>query len=63
MSAAPSIDPSLRIAGVQLAVADLPRSVDFYERILGLPLVSREDGTALLGPDASRPALALTAIE
>jgi hypothetical protein len=25
-----TIDPNLRIAGVHLAVADLPRSVDFY---------------------------------
>ncbi len=63
MPAASTIDPSLRIAGVQLAVADLPRSVDFYERILGLPLISRERDTALLGTDASRPALALSAIE
>jgi catechol 2,3-dioxygenase len=62
MSAAPRIDPSLRIAGAHLAVADLKRSVDFYERILGLPLVSREHDTALLGSDANRPALALSAI-
>src|ERR1700684_859316 len=61
---APSaIDPSLRIGAVHLAVADLARSADFYERVLGLPLISREDETALLGPDARRPALALSAIE
>ncbi len=62
MDATGSIDPRLRIARVQLAVADLQRSVDFYERVLGLPLLSREGDSALLGPDARRPALALGAI-
>ncbi len=62
MASAPPIDPSLRIAGVRLAVSDLPRSVDFYERVLGLPLLSRDQDSALLGPDAQRPALALSAI-
>ncbi|HTA36711.1 MAG TPA: VOC family protein [Solirubrobacteraceae bacterium] len=56
------IDPSLRIAGVHLAVADLSRSADFYERVLGLPLISRDDEHALLGPDRQHPALELTAI-
>lgn len=62
MASAPPIDPSLRIGAVHLAVADLPRSVDFYERVLGLSLLSRSDDTALLGPDAQRPALALSAL-
>ncbi|MEA2209836.1 MAG: catechol 2,3-dioxygenase [Solirubrobacteraceae bacterium] len=57
------IDPSLRIGAVRLAVADLSRSVDFYERVLGLPLISRERDSALLGPDGTRPALELSAIE
>ncbi len=61
--ASPPIDPSLRIGAVHLAVADLPRSVEFYEGVLGLPLLSGDDTTALLGPDAQRPALALSAIE
>ncbi|HXP28533.1 MAG TPA: VOC family protein [Solirubrobacteraceae bacterium] len=56
------IDPSLRIAGVHLAVADLARSSDFYERVLGLELISRNDEHALLGPDRQHPALELTAI-
>jgi catechol 2,3-dioxygenase len=56
------IDPSLRIAAVHLAVADLPRSADFYERVLGLPLISRDEEHALLGPDRQHPALELTAI-
>jgi catechol 2,3-dioxygenase len=53
------IDPALRIRSVALAVSDLPRSVDFYERVLGLPLISREDQTAWLGRDRERPALEL----
>jgi catechol 2,3-dioxygenase len=61
-ASASQIDPSLRIAAVHLAVADLSRSADFYERVLGLPLISREDEHALLGPDPQRPALELTAI-
>jgi catechol 2,3-dioxygenase len=53
------IDPSLRIASARLAVADLPRSVDFYERVLGLPLLSRDADSAGLGTDHDRPALVL----
>jgi catechol 2,3-dioxygenase len=56
-----AIDPTLRIAAVQLAVSDLERSVDFYTRVMGLEL--RESGldTALLAVEGSeQPALALT---
>jgi catechol 2,3-dioxygenase len=56
------IDPQLSIDSVHLAVADLPRSIDFYERTLGLPLIKREDEQALLGPDAQRPALRLSEV-
>jgi catechol 2,3-dioxygenase len=63
MADASPIDPSLRIAGVHLAVADLARSAEFYERVLGLPLISRDDEHALLGADAERPALELSALE
>jgi catechol 2,3-dioxygenase len=58
----PSIDPALRIASAELAVSDLSRSADFYERVLGLPLISRAGDSALLGPDRERPLLALTAL-
>jgi catechol 2,3-dioxygenase len=58
----PPIDPELRIGSVELAVSDLPRSIDFYERILGLPLISREGDGALLGPDREHPLLRLTAL-
>ncbi len=57
------IDPSLEIAAVELAVSDLGRSSDFYERVLGLPLRAREHGRAMLGGEAARPALVLTALD
>jgi catechol 2,3-dioxygenase len=58
----PPIDPALRIGSVNLAVSDLVRSADFYERVLGLPLISRTEDSALLGPDREQPLLALTAL-
>jgi catechol 2,3-dioxygenase len=57
-----SIDPALRISSVALAVSDLPRSADFYERVLGLPLIAQEANRAQLGPDPEHPALVLTDI-
>src|SRR3984957_6823214 len=57
-----AIDPNLHIASVQLDVGDLPRSVDFYERVLGLPVISRDEHGAELGPDPERPALVLRGI-
>ncbi len=62
MASAAPIDQTLRIGSVRLAVADLPRSIEFYERVLGLPLISRDDDGALLGVDRENPALELTAI-
>jgi catechol 2,3-dioxygenase len=56
------IDPSLRVRSVNLAVSDLERSADFYERVLGLPLISRDQHAAQLGPDAERPSLVLSDI-
>jgi catechol 2,3-dioxygenase len=56
------IDPALRIGSVRLAVSDLSRSVDFYERVLGLPLISRDEHHAGLGVDRERPQLELTAL-
>ena len=56
------IDPALRIGSVALAVSDLSRSADFYERVLGLPLISRDPTRALLGPDREHPLLALTGL-
>ena len=56
------IDPTLGIGSVQLAVSDLAGSVDFYERVLGLPLISRDENDARLGPDRERPLLELTGL-
>ena len=53
------IDPQLRIGRAEIAVSDLPRSVDFYGRVLGLPLRSFDDDTAAFGPDAERDSLLL----
>ncbi len=57
-----AIDPDLRIRSVALDVSDLPRSTDFYRRVLGLPLVAREEHEARLGTDPERPALVLSDI-
>jgi catechol 2,3-dioxygenase len=54
------IDPALRIRSVALAVSDLSHSADFYERVLGLPLIGEEGHEAQLGPDPGRPALVLS---
>jgi catechol 2,3-dioxygenase len=56
------IDPSLRIASVRLAVSDLARSAEFYERTLGLPSIERGEERALLGLDPADPALELISI-
>jgi catechol 2,3-dioxygenase len=57
-----AIDPNLRVRSVHLDVSDLPRSADFYERVLGLPLIAREDHRAQLGADPQSPALVLADI-
>jgi catechol 2,3-dioxygenase len=57
------IDPALRISSVALAVSDVPRSADFYERVLGLPLLaSDQNGARLGGADSERPLLELVGI-
>jgi catechol 2,3-dioxygenase len=58
----PPIDPALRIGSVELAVSDLSHSADFYERVLGLPVISRAENVALLGPDSEHPLLTLTGL-
>ncbi|HLL91795.1 MAG TPA: VOC family protein [Solirubrobacteraceae bacterium] len=57
-----TIDPALRIRSVSLAVGDIQRSVDFYERVLGLALIDRQQGRAQLGADSAQPALLLEEI-
>ncbi|HXD60277.1 MAG TPA: VOC family protein [Thermoleophilaceae bacterium] len=52
-SSAPSPTATLpataRLGAVHITVSDLDRSVDFYERAIGLRLHRREDGTAAMG--------------
>lgn len=59
---APRLDPGLRIGSVTLAVGDLPASTEFYQRVLGLPLITRSHEGARLGCDPKRPALVLVPI-
>jgi catechol 2,3-dioxygenase len=58
-----TIDSTLRIGSLALAVSDLSRSADFYERVLGLPVISREGDRARLGVDRERALLELLALE
>ena len=58
-----AIDPSLRIRSVALAVSDLERSADFYERVLGLAPLVREPDMALLGVPGSEPSLELRRLQ
>ncbi len=58
-----AIDPTLRIRSARLAVAELERSASFYEHVLGLPLLERDDKRALLGADRASPSLELVQLE
>jgi catechol 2,3-dioxygenase len=50
-----------RVGVVRLQVADLARSLSFYERVLGLRVLEREEGSAGLGAegDAAQPLIEL----
>jgi len=48
-STAAAIPADTRLGAVHLTVADLARSVDYYEREIGLAVREREDGRAALG--------------
>lgn len=45
----PGISPAARMGAVHLTVADLTRSLEYYENAIGLQVQSRENGTAHLG--------------
>jgi catechol 2,3-dioxygenase len=45
----PGIAPATTVGAVHLTVADLSRSLDYYERAIGLQVHARENGTARLG--------------
>jgi catechol 2,3-dioxygenase len=57
-----TIDPALRIRLARLAVGDLDASAAFYEQVLGLPLIERDEEHALLGTDPADPALELVGL-
>lgn len=46
-----------RLGGVVLQVADLERSLGYYQRVLGLEVHTREPGLARLGPVGGAPSL------
>jgi catechol 2,3-dioxygenase len=56
------IDPNLRIASVRLAVSDLPASVEFYSRAMGLGVLENDGRRAILGA-GGQPSLELTALD
>lgn len=56
-----AIDPSLRISGVRLAVSNLPASVGFYSRVMGLDVIDDDGSRAVLGA-GGEPALELLAL-
>jgi catechol 2,3-dioxygenase len=45
------------VGAVRLLVSDLGRSIEFYERVLGLTVVERSSETAALAPGAGAPVL------
>jgi catechol 2,3-dioxygenase len=47
----PGIAAATRMGAVHLTVSDLARSLDYYQRILGLQVRERENGIAHLGTD------------
>ena len=44
-----AIHPDTSVGTVRLTVSDLPRSREFYERVIGLRATERDDGTLALG--------------
>src|SRR3954453_4512803 len=45
----PGIAPETRMGSVHLAVSDLGRSLDYYQRLVGLQVHERDDASARLG--------------
>jgi len=45
------IAPATRMGSVELSVADLDRTIEYWQRVIGLRLLERDDGRASLGTD------------
>jgi catechol 2,3-dioxygenase len=45
------IAPATRMGSVELAVADLDRTIEYWQRVIGLRVLERNDGYASLGTD------------
>jgi catechol 2,3-dioxygenase len=56
-----AIHPETAIGAVRLTVADLARSRDFYERVIGLRGTEHDDGTLTLGAPGEAPLIELIA--
>jgi catechol 2,3-dioxygenase len=56
----PTIDPDTTIGAVHLAVNDLGRAAEFYERAIGLRSLGRDGQKHRLGVDGERPLIVLT---
>jgi catechol 2,3-dioxygenase len=59
MSDASRLPDDLRLGPVRLQVSSLPRSLTFYENVLGLRVLRRAPGSAALGVEGSEEALVL----
>ncbi len=56
-----TIHPEAHVGPVHLLVADLQRSLQFYNEIIGFKILQRDNGYACLSADGKNPLLALTA--
>jgi catechol 2,3-dioxygenase len=54
-----SLPAGTRVGTVRLQVADLDRSLSYYERVIGLRALDRSDGGARLGAEPGRPLVEL----
>jgi catechol 2,3-dioxygenase len=54
-----SLPAGTHVGTVRLQVADLDRSLSYYERVIGLRTLDRTDGGARLGAEAGRPLVEL----
>jgi catechol 2,3-dioxygenase len=58
-STSSSIDPRTTVGSVRLTVSDLERSRQFYERVVGVRSIDREDGSLAFGGPGGVPFLEL----